>query len=586
MTSDTLPPFPSDLDLRELLRFSNPDGRIWLAGQRMLLMHVNALQALRNEIIRSVGFTQARKLLMRAGHSAGTRDGLLARQVRAKADTFEAFSVGPQLHMLEGAVQVEAIQFDYQPHEDPLQARLQAIFDWHHSWEAEAHRTDHGLQREPVCWSLLGYACGYSSAFFQQPVLFKEIQCAACGKAHCRIEGRFLHQWDDVRDEDDFAHRKTARPGLWVGGIGALDPRGPQEPLPALRKTQLIGRSPAFRRAFDLLLQAAPTQVAVLLTGETGVGKEQFARALHALSRRSEQPFVALNCAALPDDLIESELFGVERGAFTGAHSARAGRFERADGGTIFLDELGELPLPAQAKLLRVLQQGEIDRLGSSAARPVDVRVVAATNTDLTQAVAQGRFRQDLFYRLSVYPVLVPPLRERQGDIELLARHFLEQFGRRHNKRLVGFTEQAMLALQNHAWPGNVRELGNAVERAVILARPGELNVDVRALFPDLASPPIDRLAASGRLLSATRLRTPAGSADQAGGDPADLPTPQAQVFALMQQHGISLDDLENRLLVEAIQRSGGNLAAAARSLKMTRPKFTYRASRNGINAP
>ena len=576
MTEALLPPFPSDLDLRELLRFSNPDGRIWLAGQRMLLVHVNALQALRNEIIRSVGLVQARKLLMRAGHAAGARDGLLARQVRGKASTFEAFSVGPQLHMLEGAVQVEAIRFDYRAHDDPLQCRLDAVFDWHHSWEAEAHRADHGLQREPACWSLLGYASGYSSAFFQQPVLYKEVQCSACGKAHCRIEGHFLHQWDDVSDEDCPTREKAVARGLWVGGIGALEPRGAHEQFIALGKTPLLGRSPAFSRAFDLLRQAAPTQVAVLLNGETGVGKEQFARALHALSRRSQQPFVAINCAALPEELIESELFGVERGAFTGAHGTRLGRFERADGGTLLLDEVGELPLSAQAKLLRVLQQGEVERLGGTGARKIDVRIVAATNVDLVSAVEQGRFRQDLFYRLNVYPVQVPALRERLDDIALLARHFLEHFGRLHNKRLVGFTEQALLALQNHAWPGNVRELGNAVERAVILARPGQLDVDVPALFPDLAAPLVDRIGASGRLLSAARVQ------------PADQPvaqTPEARIFALMQQHGLGLDDLEKRLLDEAMQQAGGNMAAAARSLRMTRPKFTYRVSRRQASA-
>lgn len=574
--TDHLNDLPSDMDLRELLRFSNSDGRIWLAGQRMLLMHVNALQALRNEIIHTLGLAQARKLLMRAGHSAGTRDGLLARQVRSQMGTYEAYAVGPQLHMLEGAVQVKPVAFDYRPHADPLQSHFHAVFNWHHSWEAEAHRSDHGLQHESACWSLLGYACGYSSAFFQQPVLFKETQCEACGKSHCQIEGRFLHEWESG-DTDTAVKKKPTTGLLWVGGAAAFQARSAHEQYMELAKTPLTGRSPAFVRAFELLRQAAPTQVSVLLTGETGVGKEQFARALHALSKRSDRPFVAINCAALPADLIESELFGVEKGAYTGALATRMGRFERADGGTLFLDELGELPLPAQAKLLRVLQQGEIERLGGTQARKIDVRIVAATNVDLTEAAQAGRFRQDLLYRLNVYPIEIPPLRERLDDIALLAKYFLEHYGRLHNKRIVGFEDAAMQALHNHPWPGNVRELGNAVERAVILAPPGQLDIPMSSLFPAMAAPLVDRISASGQLQSAATRPRSASSEHNAL---APAPSPSAQVLQLLQQHGLSLEELEQQLLREAMARSQGNQAAAARLLKISRPKFTYRLGR------
>ena len=235
-----------------------------------------------------------------------------------------------------------------------------------------------------------------------------------------------------------------------------------------------MGRSPAFLKATGLLRKAAATQVTVLLSGETGVGKERFARALHALSPRATKPFVAVNCAALPGNLVESELFGTEKGAYTGADTARAGRFERAHGGTLFLDELGELPLPAQAKLLRVLQDGQVERLGGTQPRQVDVRLVAATHVDLLDAVRAGRFRQDLYYRLNVYPIRIPPLRERLDDIEAFAQHLLQRFATQHDKHISGFTDHALLALRGYDWPGNVRELENLIERGVILADPGQ----------------------------------------------------------------------------------------------------------------
>lgn len=569
MCPSSTPTLPSDSDLRRLLRFSSPDGCIWLAGQRMLLMHVDALQALRKEIIQRIGPKQARWLLMRAGHSAGERDGMLARQIRPHQSAFDAFAVGPQLHMLEGAVQVEAERFEYEMHADPAHSHFHGIFNWRNSWEAEVHRLEYGLQDEPACWMLLGYASGYSSAFFQQPVLFKERRCAACGHEHCQIEGRFLHEWPaDEIDTDQ-------QPPSVLNTIHAL-----QEEVETLRgqlrqnsrKTGLVGQSPAFERAFLLLQQAAPTQVTVLLTGETGVGKEQFARALHMMSSRADKPFVAINCAALPAELIESELFGVEKGAYTGAVQARAGRFERADGGTLFLDELGELPLAAQAKLLRVVQQGEIEKLGGTEVRKVDVRIVAATNADLEKAVEAGAFRRDLLYRLNVYPIHIPSLRERPEDVPLLAQHMLRHYCAQHGKHIPGFTSQAITALRNHDWPGNVRELGNMVERGVIFTQPDQ-PIEVTSLFLQLAVPPSDRVAASGQLESAD------------GQDAGTAPAGAAQLYQMLREQGLGLEELETMLLREAVEQAGGNLSAAARALKITRPQLSYRMARIGKRA-
>jgi len=254
--------------------------------------------------------------------------------------------------------------------------------------------------------------------------------------------------------------------------------------------SEIVGRSHALRHVLHLVEQVAPTGTAVLLTGETGTGKELVARAIHARSARNERPLVAVNCAALPGTLIESELFGYERGAFTGALQRRAGRFEVASGGTIFLDEIGDLPADIQGRLLRVLQEGTFERLGSSHTIKVDVRVVAATNRDLAAAVADGRWRADLFYRLRVFPIEVPPLRDRRDDIPLLVWYFVTRKRAGLGRNVSRITDRAMTALQRYEWPGNVRELENVIERALILS-PGEtLVLDERSLAnPAVAHP-------------------------------------------------------------------------------------------------
>jgi DNA-binding NtrC family response regulator len=233
---------------------------------------------------------------------------------------------------------------------------------------------------------------------------------------------------------------------------------------------QLVGQDPAFRKIFASLQRAAGTDTTVLLEGESGTGKELFARSLHALSPRAEAPFVAINCAAIPDTLLETELFGHEKGAFTNAHARKPGKFEMAHRGTLFLDEIGDLPLALQAKILRALEERRFERVGGTALVTVDVRLVAATNKGLRAAVTARRFREDLFFRLSVFPITVPPLRDRGGDIPLLAIEFVDRFCRELNKRRLTFSEQAMEQLQTYRWPGNVRELQNCIERAVILA--------------------------------------------------------------------------------------------------------------------
>ena len=563
----TLPALPADADLRRQVQFSSTDGRIWLAGQRMVLMHAASLGILRRELIQTLGHAGARRMLLRVGYASGERDAALAHHLRAGADDFARFAVGPQLHMLEGAVQVTPELLEL----DAVSGHFHGIFRWDHSWEVETHLRDFGAQRDPVCWTLLGYASGYTSAFMGRQIFYKEVACHACGAAHCRIEGRPVGDWPDgAQLATDYAPGAvSAPPGREEAGADGAAPHisapAPAEDQPATSADalgQLIGRSAAFTVATQLLRKAAGTQVTVLLGGETGVGKERFARALHALSPRAAKPFVAVNCAALPGELIESELFGTEKGAYTGADAARPGRFERAHGGTLFLDELGELSLPAQAKLLRVLQEGEVERLGATHTRQVDVRLVGATHVDLAEAVRAGRFRQDLYYRLNVYPIRIPPLRERLEDIEPFARYLLERFARLHDKHVAGFTDRALDALRQHGWPGNVREMENLIERGVILADIGQ-PLDLGQLFPEQAAgvgaAPTHTLQASGRL----RAEQP--------------PALGAALVGQLLAQPLDLQRLETQLIEEAVARSQGNLAAAARLLGLTRPQLSYR---------
>jgi DNA-binding NtrC family response regulator len=317
----------------------------------------------------------------------------------------------------------------------------------------------------------------------------------------------------------------------------------------------LIGASPALRETARVLRRAAPTDATVLVTGESGTGKEVVARALHAGSRRRAGPFVALNCSALPGELVESELFGAARGAFTGADRDREGVFEAAHGGTLFLDEVGDLAVPAQAKLLRALEEREVTRVGSTRPIPVDVRLVAATNRPLEEMAAAGTFREDLLYRLRVIHLHLPPLRERRDDVSALAAHFLAQMAARHGLPARGLGERARRALLAYDWPGNVRELRNALERALVLAE-GE-TIEPEDLPPQVAG------GSSGPL-------RPAEAAL------ADLPFVEARERAS--------EAWERAFLAAALERHGGNVSATARALDLHRQSLQKRLRQLGMS--
>jgi formate hydrogenlyase transcriptional activator len=304
--------------------------------------------------------------------------------------------------------------------------------------------------------------------------------------------------------------------------------------------SELIGSSPKFRALLDEINMVAPVDSAVLVRGETGTGKEVVAQAIHAASPRRQQPFVAINCAAIPAALLESELFGYERGAFTGAVTQREGRFQAADRGTLFLDEIGDLPLELQPKLLRVLQERQVERLGSSRTIPVNVRVIAATNQDLWGMVQEKKFRADLYYRLNVFPINLPPLRERQGDIPLLVSHFVRKFAERQGKVVDCIPEDVMEALESHHWPGNIRELQNYIERAVIMTTGAVLRPRLAELLMQPASTEVRTLADAERAHIVATLRETNWVVGGPSGAAARLGVPRTTLIARMQRLGLA----------------------------------------------
>ena len=312
--------------------------------------------------------------------------------------------------------------------------------------------------------------------------------------------------------------------------------------------SDLIGTSPKFRAVLHEIGMVAPVDSAVLVRGETGTGKEVIAQAIHEASPRRQNRFVALNCAAIPGALLESELFGHERGAFTGAVAQTIGRFQAADRGTLFLDEIGDLPLELQPKLLRVLQEKQFERLGGGRTFQVDVRVIAATNQDLWGMVQERKFRADLYYRLNVFPITLPPLREREDDIPLLIEHFVQTFAKRQGKSIDRIPNQVMEVLKHHHWPGNIRELQNVIERAVIMTTGSVLNPQTTELMTqDVGSMPIRTLADAERAHITAALRETNWVVGGRRGAAARLGLARTTLITMMQRHGISRETLGQR---------------------------------------
>ncbi|MBR0687806.1 sigma 54-interacting transcriptional regulator [Bradyrhizobium manausense] len=556
---------PTFDDLAESLHFALGNGRIWLNDQRMVLMQSQVLGRLRTEIIDAFGLETAKALFMRVGYMQGTRDAALVQKHFPNEDLTHALAAGPRVHTLEGFVKVTTRHFEF----DRDKGIYFGEFYWDDSSEAAEHVASYGISTEPVCWMQVGYPSGYTTKLFGSPVIFREIECAGMGAPRCIIVGQHADAWgDDAPERNYFGLEWKGRPVQAISKAPIATDGSPV--LASDSDTVAVGVSAAFVRTRRQLERVAETDATVLFVGESGVGKELFSNQLHAMSRRSAGPFVAINCAAIPEQLVESELFGVEKGAYTGAIASRAGYFERASGGTLFLDEIASLTYSAQGKVLRALQERKIERVGGTKTISLNVRVVAASNVDLTAEVAAGRFRQDLYFRLCVFPVAIPPLRERRDDIPLLMAHFLGLYRTRHGRHPTGFSRRATEALLKYDYPGNIRELQNLIERGVVYADDGGV-IDIGHLFSgtELLPPFSVQLTTEGRLA-----RTPMREHDQ--------PVTEEPIASSVEA-GASFAEVELATYRSALAQTGGNVSAAARLLKISRPKLEYRLRRVGL---
>jgi two-component system response regulator HydG len=472
-----------DLDHKELLELDPEGGVIRFAGQRALLLDAVAMGLLRKYLVENFGPTAARTVLTQFGFAHGWRMAE-AMQVEFKWNSDEDWQrAGTRIHALEGLFRVEA------GGQGPLSREGVTLLA---SYEAEQHLLHFGRSDVPVCWTICGLTSGYVSRSSGKEIYVLEDRCVGKGDAACHLIGRTRQEWGDERAEElRFFEAKRLKEHLDVSldrvteTLKAAERKLREHRRALVRVARdvdeplgIVALSSTMRQVVDLARRVAKVDSTVLITGESGSGKERIARLVHDESTRAAGAFIAVNCGAITETLLESELFGHARGAFTGATGDRPGLFEAANGGTLLLDEVGEVSPGMQVKLLRALQEREIRRVGENKNRRVDVRILAATNRDLAHGVAGGAFRQDLYYRLKVVELHVPPLRERRDDVLPLARVLLADAALRMKRKISGLVPGAADQLLRYEWPGNVRELENAMERAVALARGSRVELE------------------------------------------------------------------------------------------------------------
>jgi DNA-binding NtrC family response regulator len=550
-SKETVPVRVEDLDHEELLELDPAGGAIRFAGQRALLLDAVGVGLLRKHLVGSIGLTAARALLTRVGFAEGWRMAeVMEHEFKWDGDE-DRRRAGIRLLALKGL---------FVPADGGGGALSKEGVVVASSYEAEQHLMHLGRADVAVCWALCGLASGYLSRAEGRKILVLENRCAGKGDSICHLQARTAEEWGEERAEElrvfeqgkleesfevslqrvtetlKAAERKLRRHqrALTEVAPGVEAPMG------------IVARSAVMTRLVDLARRVARVDTTVLITGESGAGKERFARLIHDESARAAGPFLAVNCGAITETLLETELFGHLRGAFTGATQDRPGLFEAANGGTLFLDEVGEVSPGMQVKLLRALQEREIRRVGESRSRSVDVRIVAATNRDLSLEVARGAFRQDLYYRLKVVELPVPSLRERREDILPLARVLLASAAVRMKSAVAGLSPSCADQLLRYEWPGNVRELENAMERAVALARGSRVELD------DL--PEEVRRAAP---LAATA-------------------STEAGVVR-------SLDDVEKAHILAVLELNGGNQTRAAKQLRIGSATLYRKLKRYGL---
>ncbi|MGD8439171.1 MAG: sigma 54-interacting transcriptional regulator [Holophagae bacterium] len=484
-----------DLKLDELVSVEN--GFLSFRGKRVVLHDLRAMGQFRNDLATMLGMDGMRRVVTRFGYYWGHTDAAAMKRVFTWDTTEELLRAGPRLHTLQGIAKsvVTSLRID----DD---ARLRMELQWYRSGEAEEHLAEIGPADQPVCWMLCGYASGYASFCLDREVVFVERTCVARGDDLCQAVGKDRESWGPEIDADLPFFEIADIPPKIVELTEALKEKSRQLEHHKRRLRELGApvasgiaecRSKSYQQVLDLAERVAHFDSSVLITGESGVGKEVVARYIHQHSERADKDFVAINCGALPETLLESELFGHKAGSFTGAVRDRKGLFEQASTGTLFLDEVDEVSTVLQVKLLRVLQEREVRRVGENMPRPIDVRIMAASKEDLEKAVAEGRFRDDLYYRLRVVEISIPPLRERPEDILPLARFVVHRLSRRLKIPDLTLDASCLDHLQRCSWPGNVRELENALERAAVLSedcriRPADLPPDITRLGSDAAT--------------------------------------------------------------------------------------------------
>jgi len=551
---------PEDLLLADVLDFRPDQGTIRLQEQRVVILSATAMGLLRKELIDTFGTGTARRLLLRFGYADGYHDAVNLRDRSSWSDPIEGLRAGATLHTLEGIVRAVPLRLEF----DATTGRFDAEMEWHDSYEAEQHVFHFGNDPDPVCWTLVGYVSGYASACLSKEVFFEERRCLGQGAPHCSLVGMDAARWGerleslrrdfatvDLAKEVERRQEDVRRQMRELARRERLLARRERE-VDALRERlaraaagrQFVAQSPAMREVLEMAARVAPLDTTVLVCGESGTGKEFVVRMIHEQSERAKRPLVSVNCAALPEALLESELFGHVRGAFTGAVRDKTGLFELASAGTLFLDEIGEMAPTIQAKLLRALQEGEIRKVGGERSIRVNPRVIAATNRDLKAAVAAGTFREDLYFRVGAFVIEVPPLRRRREEIPALSLLFLRSAARRMKKDVRGLSAEAMALLMGYRWPGNVRELENTIQRAVILAHGA--TVTARELPPELRARP--------------------------GEGPSE--------------DTLDLDQHERSVIQRALRRFGGNRRRAAKALNISTVTLWRRMKRYGLEAP
>ena len=548
---------PEDLVLADILDFRPDQGIIRLHEQRVVILSAAAMGLLRKELIETLGIDTARRLLLRFGFADGYHDAVNLRDRSSWADPIEGLYAGATLQTLEGIARAVLKRVDYNAANGHFESRVER----YDSYEAEQHLHHYGKSTTPVCWKLAGYASGYTSACLGQEVYFTETSCLGQGATHCSLTGKDAAGWGETlealrldfqganlgreverlrdavhRQMQDLARRER-RVARRERELDALHERVRQ----SAASKHFVVHSAGMREVLEMAARVATLDTTVLIYGESGTGKEFIARMIHDHSERANRPFISVNCAALPETLLESELFGHVRGAFTGAIRDKIGLFELATTGTLFLDEVGEMAPSVQAKLLRALQEGEIRKVGGERSTRVNPRVIAATNRDLRAAVAAGTFREDLYFRLGAFVIAVPPLRDRREAIPTFVDQFLRKAAKQMKKEVRGVSPEVMTLLMNYRWPGNVRELEHALQRSVILAHGP--TITVRELPPEVR----------------------AGNTDRSPDDSLDL------------------EEHERKAIRRALERFGGNRRRAAKALNISTVTLWRRMKKYGL---